>query len=159
MDRKSLIRAIALAALIPLAYSPTNALAGTTYRWVDDNGNPVLSDRPPEGDIPYTEVGGPPPLRRQPKQSEGAPQNPNIGGTPETDSKKPDALSEASESSTVVIEPEPELCRRALDNIFKLETFPQSRVQDSSGDVRFMSDAERAEQLRVAREVRDANCR
>ena len=159
MDRKSLIRAIALAALIPLAYSPTNAPAGAIYRWVDDNGNPVLSDRPPEARIPYTEIGGSPPLRRYPKQSENAPQTPDNVDPPRTVSAQPGSLAEASQSSTVVIEPEPELCQRALDNIFKLETFPQSRVQDSSGDVRFMSDAERAEQLRVAREVRDANCR
>jgi len=159
MDRKSLIRAIALAVLIPLADSPPDALAGTIYRWVDDNGNPMLSDRPPEARIPYTEIGGSPPLRRYPKQSESAPQTPDSVDTPITVSAKPESVSEASASSTVTIKPEPELCQQALDNIFKLETFPRSRVQDPSGEVRFMSDAERAEQLRVAKEVRDANCR
>ena len=159
MDRKLLLRAVTLAALVPLAYSPPDALAAAIYRWVDDNGNPVLSDRPPEARIPYTEIGGSPPLRRYPKQSENAPQTPDNVDPPRTVSAQPGSLAEASASSAVTIKPEPELCQQALDNIFKLETFPRSRVQDPSGEVRFMSDAERAEQLRVAKEVRDANCR
>ena len=32
------------------------AVAAVTYRWTDENGNPVLSDRPPAPGTPYSEV-------------------------------------------------------------------------------------------------------
>ena len=158
MDRKSLLWAIALAAITPLVYAPTDAWAGTTYRWVDDNGNPVLSDRPPETGTAYTEVGVESGFRRYPKP---APENPPQKITA-ADSAPSSVTSQSapSGSSEVVsiIEPKPELCAQAKDNIFKLETFPRMRVQDDDGEVRFMSDDERAAQLKTANTVRDANC-
>ena len=158
MDRKSLIRAIALAALIPLAYSPTNALAGTTYRWVDDNGNPVLSDRPPEAGTPYTEVGVDSGFRRYPKPATDSPaeESPESAGSASTSVSQ--SAPRASDSTLSIVEPRPELCTQAMDNIFKLETFPRMRVQGEDGEVRFMSDEERAAQLQRAYTVRDANC-
>ena len=55
-----------IAACVALALSQTVS-ANTTYRWVDQNGNPVLSDRPPEAGVPYTEVGVESGFKRYPK--------------------------------------------------------------------------------------------
>ena len=55
-----------LAALIP------QGVASTTYRWVDENGNPVLSDRPPPAGTPYTEVDGSRGFGRPPQSASGA---------------------------------------------------------------------------------------
>lgn len=137
------------------------ALANTTYRWVDDNGNPVLSDRPPPAGTPYTEVGVNTGLRRYPKPA---------NTQQETTSDAARAASSASEQQNTdvgraetservrVVQAEPALCEQARDNIFKLETFAQMRVQDDDGTVRFMTDEERARQLATAYQVRDANC-
>ena len=59
-------RRLFIAACVALALSQT-ASANTTYRWVDQNGNPVLSDRPPEAGVPYTEVGVDSGFKRYPK--------------------------------------------------------------------------------------------
>ena len=81
--------------------------------------------------------------------------NPAPGGKPATLA----ASTDVSESVRVeAVEPQPALCDQARDNIFKLETFARMRVQDDSGEVRFMTDDERASQLSTAYQVRDANC-
>ena len=158
MDRKSLLWAIALAVLVPLAYSPPDALAGATYRWVDDNGNPVLSDRPPEAGTPYTEVGVDSGFRRYPKPATDSPATESAETAGSADTSISQSAPKVSDSTLSIVEPRPELCSQAMDNIFKLETFPRMRVQGDDGEVRFMSDEERAAQLATAYEVRDAHC-
>lgn len=158
MDKKSALPfvMIALAALPWLISDTTDA---STYRWVDQNGNPVLSDRPPEAGIPYTEVGIETGFRRYAKpvsaEKTESTDNPAPGEKPATLA----ASTDVSESVRIeAVEPQPALCDQARDNIFKLETFARMRVQDDSGEVRFMTDDERASQLSTAYQVRDANC-
>ena len=158
MDKKSALPfvMIALAALPWLISDTTDA---STYRWVDQNGNPVLSDRPPEAGIPYTEVGIETGFRRYAKpvsaEKTESSDNPAPGAKPATLA----ASTDVSESVRLeAVEPQPALCDQARDNIFKLETFARMRVQDDSGEVRFMTDDERASQLSTAYQVRDANC-
>jgi len=151
-------RLLFIAACVALALSQTVS-ANTTYRWVDQNGNPVLSDRPPEAGVPYTEVGVDGGFRRYPK-----PTDINEPDVSESDATgvTPTALSSSSKTSSntriEIASPQPDLCDQAQDNIFKLETFPRMRVQDENGEVRFMTDEERSAQLAAAYRVRDANC-
>jgi len=132
--------------------------ASTTYRWVDQNGNPVLSDRPPEAGVPYTEVCVDTGFRRYPKPAAPETVAPDDAATASSNTPASNNPEKNTANTTLVVEAYPELCERARDNIFKLETFPRMRVQDDGGEVRFMSDEERAEQLATAYEVRDANC-
>jgi len=133
--------------------------ADTTYRWVDQNGNPVLSDRPPEAGVPYTEVGVDGGFRRYPK-----PTDINEPDVSESDATgvTPTALSSSSKTSSntriEIASPQPDLCDQAQDNIFKLETFPRMRMQDDTGEVRFMTVEERSAQLATTYRVREANC-
>ena len=151
-------RLLFIAACVALALSQT-ASANTTYRWVDQNGNPVLSDRPPEAGVPYTEVGVDGGFRRYPK-----PTDINEPDVSESDATgvTPTALSSSSKTSSntriEIASPQPDLCDLAQDNIFKLETFPRMRVQDDTGEVRFMTDEERSAQLATTYRVREANC-
>ena len=159
MDRKPTFLHIAASSMLLLFLQGQPADAGPTYRWVDDNGNPVLSDRPPETGVPYTEVGVDTGFRRYPKPVADETAEPvgqaSAGSTPAS----PLASTNGAEANpTNVVETHPALCEQAKDNIFKLETFPRMRVQDDDGEVRFMSDEERATQLATAYEVRDANC-
>jgi len=56
MDRKPTFFHIAASSMLVLCLQGQPADASPTYRWVDDNGNPVLSDRPPPTGTPYTEI-------------------------------------------------------------------------------------------------------
>ena len=159
MDRKPTLFHIVPSSILLLFLQGQPADAGSTYRWVDDNGNPVLSDRPPEAGIQYTEVGVDTGFRRYPK--------PVATETSETGAELPASSVSASPLASAtdgqanpieVVEAQPALCEQAKDNIFKLETFPRMRVRDDDGEVRFMSDEERAAQLATAYKVRDANC-
>ena len=151
-------RLLSIAACVALTLSQS-ASANTTYRWVDQNGNPVLSDRPPEAGIPYTEVGVDSGFKRYPKPT--GMNQPDVNESDGTGASSTDSSSASAASSPTrieVVSPEPDLCDQAQDNIFKLETFPRMRVQDENGEVRFMTDEERSAQLATAYRVRDANC-
>ena len=151
-------RLLFIAACVALALSQTVS-ANTTYRWVDQNGNPVLSDRPPEAGIPYTEVGVDIGFRRYPKPT--GMNEPDVNESDATGASSTNLSSASAASSPTrieVVSPQPDLCDQAQDNIFKLETFPRMRVQDENGEVRFMTDKERSAQLAAAYRVRDANC-
>ena len=158
MDRKPAFICTTIAPTICgllLAMPPS---ASTTYRWVDENGNPVLSDRPPEAGVPYTEVGVDTGFRRYPKPAAPETVAPDDAATGGSSAPMADTLDQVTPDTALAAEADPDLCERARDNIFKLETFPRMRVRDDSGEVRFMSDEERSEQLATAYEVRDANC-
>ena len=159
MDRKPTFLRIAASFILLLFLKGQPADASPTYRWVDDNGNPVLSDRPPEAGIPYTEVGVDTGFRRYPKPV--ATETAEPGGQAPAGSTSTSTLASstgAEANPTQVVAADPALCEQAKDNIFKLETFPRMRVRDDDGEVRFMSDEERAEQLQTAQSVRDAYC-
>ena len=159
MDRKPTFLHIAASSMLVLCLQGQPAAANPTYRWVDDNGNPVLSDRPPETGVPYTEVGVDTGFKRYPKPV--ASDNAEPGGQPPAGTASGSTLASstgAEANPTTVVEAHPALCEQAKDNIFKLETFPRMRVQDDDGEVRFMSDEERAQQLQTAQSVRDAHC-
>ena len=159
MDRKPTFFNIVTSSMLLLLLQGQPAGASPTYRWVDDNGNPVLSDRPPETGTPYTEVGVDTGFRRYPKPV--ATETTKPGGQAPTGSASSSLAASSTggqANPTEVVEAQPDLCEQAEDNIFKLETFPRMRVGDDDGEVRFMSDEERATQLATAYKVRDANC-
>ena len=159
MERKPTVFPILAFPMLVLFLQGQPVDAGPTYRWVDDNGNPVLSDRPPEAGIPYTEVGVDTGFRRYPKPVATETAEPGGQAPASSTSSSLAANATGGQSNRVeVVEAQPALCERAEDNIFKLETFPRMRVRDDDGEVRFMSDEERATQLATAYKVRDANC-
>ncbi len=151
-------RLIFIAACTALALSETVS-ANTTYRWVDQNGNPVLSDRPPEAGVPYTEVGVNSGFERYPKPT--GMNEPDVNESDATGALSTAMRSASAASSPArieVVSPQPDLCDQAQDIIFKLETFPRMRIQEKNGEVRFMIGEERSAQLATAYRVRDANC-
>ena len=131
-----------------------SAVSAETFRWIDDNGNPVLSDRPPPSGTPYTEVvsgGGFGPSRSSSDAPSSGPESSSSAFMAPT----ADGQAVAQDAATYK---QPELCEQAKDTIFKLETFPRARVKDETGEVRFMTDSERSQQLQTAKLVRDAHC-
>lgn len=134
------------------------AVAEVTYRWTDKNDNPVLSDRPPAAGTPYSEVSEAGGLKHPAGTVEPASTTDErsvSGQIPITESGSKDRVSLGGAQT---VSPEPALCDQANDNIFKLETLPRVRIEDRKGEVRFMTEDERAAQLAAAYQVRDTHC-
>ena len=144
-------------AIIPIFWSHF-AVAEVTYRWTDENGNPVLSDRPPAPGTPYSEVSEAGGLKRPagPVEPASPPDERSVSGQmPVTESGPKGRVSHGGAEP---VSPEPALCDQANDNILKLETLPRVRIEDRQGEIRFMTEDERAAQLAAAYQVRDAHC-
>ena len=143
-----------------LACQVSLSVAGDLYRWNDGNGNPVMSDRPPPAGTPYTVINA---ERYGANTNVVSPvtnpaSNPASADTKHEDGSDAGSIGNREVAARVRIEKHPELCAQAKEAIFQLETFPRVRVTDDSGEVRFMTDTERTEQLNRAREVEAANC-
>ena len=78
MDRKPTFFNIVTSSILLLLLQGQPAGASPTYRWVDDNGNPVLSDRPPPTGTPYTEIEIKTGLKRYAKSTTAAPEPPSV---------------------------------------------------------------------------------
>ena len=149
------LRSFAASGLIGLLAAAT-VQAGTLYRWTDERGNPVISDRPPAVGTPYTTLDG----ARYGVKSSSAARTPKPMPTQQAESVKAGAgPSGDGAKQAVKIEKHPELCDQAKDNVFKLETFPRIRVTDDDGSVRFMTDEERKDKLASARKDEAAACK
>ena len=74
MDKKPTFFNIAAYSMLLLLLEGQPADATSTYRWVDDHGNPVLSDRPPRSGRPYTEIEIKTGLKRYAKSNTTAPE-------------------------------------------------------------------------------------
>ena len=129
--------------LVSDLFSTATAADTTMYRWADKNGNPVVSDRPPPQGTPYTEISvatDTPNRRRQALRSTPT-EDPRVNNAP------------VEEGSQV-----PALCTRARDHIDKLENAPSIAVSDGSGNVRMLSEEERASQLANAQKLAEQHC-
>ena len=132
-----------------LALMSLDVMATKMYRWTDANGNPVVSDRPPPAGTPYTEISDSysPETRKQALRDTPGARRPSEP-TPVAGS---DDLPTAGQKVR-------ELCQRALDHIDKLENAPTIATTDGAGNVRVLSDEERAQQLADARAMAAKHC-
>ncbi|MFV8817834.1 DUF4124 domain-containing protein [Haliea sp. E17] len=136
------------------------AAAGSIYRWLDASGNTVVSDRPPPAGTEYEVVSGttghvvppPPEPETTPQATSGMqivqepPKLPNAGAPPpaQTTGFRPDK--------------DPELCKQARANKLMLDTKPRIRITDENGELRFLTDEERAAEKTRTAEAIDAYC-
>ena len=161
MDGKPHIRRTTVAPFLSVCLSlflPTTSVAETTYRWTDDNGNPVLSDRPPAAGTPFTEIGVKTGLRRFPRTIHISPtHDKDAPRLPLSSTTMTNAPANTAEDARMT-HGKPDLCEQARENIFKFETFARMRMRDETGEVRFISDEERAQELVRAYRVRDTHC-
>lgn len=61
-------------------------------------------------------------------------------------------------TTKVKIEKDPAVCKKARERKFSLETFARIRFTSDSGEVRFMTDEERAQRLQEALELIKTHC-
>jgi hypothetical protein len=138
------------AALI-LSLTSVTAIAGKNhYRWIDDRGNPVHSDRPPPKGIDYEVISTGSSMVREVDAEEGAVPaqiNPSAGNE-----------FEQVETAKSRIEKNPEYCQRARENLATLNSAARIRLRDNQGELRYISEEEKEEQRQEAREMIAVHC-
>ena len=137
---QSNLKSLSLTALLGLVVAMP-AGAGVVYRWLDEQGSTVVSDRQPPNGVDFETISTssgrtmivPPPetVTKDEAEQPAADANPN----PEPQSKPP--------SDVYTPKKDPKLCAQARSNMPILENGPRVRFTDEKGVVRFMTDEER----------------
>jgi uncharacterized protein DUF4124 len=122
----------------------------TYYRWQDDRGNPVHSDRPPPEGVDYEVVSTGTSLVRKVEAGEGA--------VPADLESAPGNEFERIETAKREVKKNPETCKRAQDNLTTLDTYARIRVRDNQGDYRYIDEDEKAAQRIQAKEQVRIHC-
>lgn len=145
----------ALTLLIALAVgAPALAAdaASTYYRWNDERGRLVVSDRPPnDSDIEYEVVSQRSSLVRRVRAGEGA--------VPPEVTPRPGNRFEQVDTGEPVVEKNPEACDRARTNLGTLDTSARIRIRDpETGEMRYLTDDEKVTQRERAEETIRVHC-
>ena len=133
------------------------ANASPTYRWVDDNGNPVLRDRPPPTGTPCTEIEIKTGLKRYANSTTGAPEPPSA--TTELTKQQSTALAVADVSESVLPSASQSECAALDADIERLTNYPRIIVRDEVGEEHLLSPEERATHLEEALTFAETFCR
>ena len=135
---------VAAMLLLALVAALPSAAAGTThYRWTDDRGNPVHSDRPPPKGTDYEVITTGSSLVRRVSGDEGA-------VPPETMPRVGNEFDQIDMEAPKEVEKNPEYCERARKNLEALENANRIRVRNDQGEMRVLSDEERdAEKIKA----------
>jgi Domain of unknown function (DUF4124) len=127
------------------------ATAGETYyRWTDERGNLLHSDRPPPKGTDYEVVSTDSNDIRKVDGSKGAVPlevNPRVGNEFDTYPKEPKDFKRS-----------PETCRRAKENMASLNSGEVIRMRNDQGEIRELSADDIAYQKQRAEEVMRAHC-
>ncbi len=142
--------ATAVAALLVALFSIPAVAENTYYRWLDDRGNPVHSDRPPPKGIDYEVVSTGTSLIRQVDAEEGA-------VPPEVEPRVGNEFEPASTEPTKV-EKNPEYCQRARENLETLNKDIRIRMRDENGEYYYLTEEQKAEQKRNADQAIATHC-
>ena len=143
--KRAIRTCVLTAAAVLLIISSLSANAGKDYyRWTDERGNPVHSDRPPPKGVDYEVVSTGSSLTRQVDAEEGA--------VPAV--TKPSVGNEFERMDTEqiqVVEKNPEYCQRAQENLATLTTAARIRVRNDQGEYHFLDEEEKEARRQDAR--------
>ncbi|MEH6569724.1 MAG: DUF4124 domain-containing protein [Halioglobus sp.] len=142
---------IALITTILAAISGPSMAGNTYYRWDDDRGNPVHSDRPPPKGTDYEVVSTGSSLVRKVSAEEGA--------VPADTQSAPGNEFETTDSSKPEQKKNEEFCQRAQDNLNTLESTARVRIRDDQGDYRYLSAEEKETESNKARDLMAVHCK
>jgi hypothetical protein len=132
---------LVLAAAFSL-YGPQSNAGQNVYRWTDDRGNPVNSDRPPPTGTKYEVISTHSSMVRPVDADEGA--------VPPTVKPSPGNEFEPVDSKKPKDEKNPEYCKRAQENLQTLNTSARIRIRNEQGEYRYIDEAEKKEQRKQA---------
>ncbi|MFV0277800.1 MAG: DUF4124 domain-containing protein [Parahaliea sp.] len=138
-------------ALILLALSAAPQAGTTYYRWLDERGQPVHSDRPPPKGIDYEVISTGGRFKREVAAETGAVPRDLQSSTSNSFDRKP-------VDSDTQIQKNPETCERARKNLTTLETWDQVHVRDENGEVRELTKEEKEQRKAEARRQISLHC-
>lgn len=140
---------IAASALAMVTLAGQAAWAGDNYyRWYDDSGAPVNSDRPPPPGVDYEVIS-----KRDNRVNLEEPDEPQAAST---STPSQGAVGEAAASPQV--ERDPEICATAQANLETLNTHARIRVPDGEGSFRYIGEEEKATQRANAEQLIAQHC-
>jgi hypothetical protein len=121
------------------------------YKWVDDRGRPTHSDRPPPSGVAYEFIAKDGGLRRQVTAEES-----KASPVPKT----PDPVANSqpvSEEEGAVVQ-NSAYCDQARANLDTLNSKARVRIRDGDGNIRFLTEEEKAAQRQKANDLIDVHC-
>lgn len=125
--------------------------AETLYRWVDERGDPVHSDRPPPKGVEYEVISTSSSYKRVVSAEEGAvplETSPRVGNdfvrvnTEEAERRKKN----------------PEYCKQARQNLETLSSSEQVKMRNDQGEIRVLTAEQMAQQRARAQSQIDLYC-
>ncbi|TGD71579.1 DUF4124 domain-containing protein [Mangrovimicrobium sediminis] len=147
MARTVLVAVLCVAGVQALA-------AGNLYRWKDANGNLVVSDRPPPGGEEFETIS----TRSNLVHNVEAEKADKAESSVSVDSGTASRKSAAASSKSAIHEKNPEYCKAARANLEVIDTAARIRVKGDDGEMRYITDEERAQQRQQALDVIEAHC-
>ena len=139
------------AAAVTLTLATVPADAGSVlYKWTNEKGNTVHSDRPPPTGTPYEVISTSSNLMRRVKPDEGA--------VPPEIVPKPGNEFEPTEAQPRPVKKNPEQCKRARENLAVLNSKARIRIRDDQGQVRPLSEEEKEDQRQQATDAITRHC-
>lgn len=127
------------------------ATAGeVVYRWNDEAGNQVNSDRPPPLGIDYETIST--------SSSMVHTVDPAEGTAPPTVKPGVDKDAPATVAKAPANQKNPEYCKRAQDNLVQLDSHARIRLRDDQGAVRYLSEEEKVAETKKAKDAVKAYC-
>ncbi len=134
-----------------VAIAPSVAAGEVYYRWIDDRGHPVHSDRPPPRGVDYEVISTSQGLKRRVDADEGA--------VPlEVESTPGNEFEEVAKHTAKGIAKNPERCRRAQENLATLDSKDFIRLRDEQGELRLLTEEEKAKHRALAVENVEMHC-
>lgn len=125
--------------------------ADSYYRWLDNRGNPVHSDRPPPAGVDYEVVSTRSGLKRVVTGEQGAVPREVV---PTVSNEFEPVPRVASPSITQ----NPEICRIARSNLTTVTEFARVETKDSQGNMRYLTEEERLAEITKAEELIGIHC-
>lgn len=142
------VLAMALAANLLLGLN--HAHGATLYRWTDAQGKPVISDRPPPPGVEYETVSASSSMVNKVNSADPV--------TPREPPKPPSSSTEAAETRRTVYEKNPSYCAQARKNLEVIESAARIRMPDANGEMRYISDDEKAREREKNLETIEMHC-
>lgn len=142
---------IALVTTVIATISGPSMAENTYYRWADDRGNPVHSDRPPPKGTDYEVVSTGSSLVRKVAAEEGA--------VPADTQSTPGNEFETTESAKPEQKQNIEFCKRAQDNLNTLESTARVRIRDDQGEFRYLTAEEKETEKKKAIDLMTVHCK
>jgi hypothetical protein len=144
------ICALLLAVAVPTLCGSLANAGQVVYRWMDSQGNPVNSDRPPPVGTEYEVISTNSSMVRAVDADEGA--------VPLKVKPSPDNQFEPVDTATPKIEKNPEYCQRAQENLAALDSKVRIQMRNEQGEVHFLTEEERNVQRQKALDTIKVHC-